>query len=176
MYKQGQSTVRGRTARKLARGLGWFSIGLGLAELMAPRAMARATGLRGQEALLQACGLREIASGIGLLVSRQPRRWMWARVGADALDLAMLSTAGHPRLLSTATAMAAVAGVAAADLACARALQAEHRHATRPVRDYSTRSGLPRSPQQMRGAALSNFKMPEDMRAAPRLRQVVAPV
>jgi hypothetical protein len=172
MYTQGQSTVRGRTARKLARGLGWFSIGLGLAELLAPRAMARATGLRRQEALMQAYGLREIATGIGLLASRQPRRWMWARVGGDVLDLATLSAAGQPRRLSTASAIAAVASVAAADLACARALQAEHRHATRHVRDYSTRSGLPRTPDQMRGAALADFKMPDDMRAAPRLRQV----
>ena len=172
MYTQGQSTVRGRTARKLAHGLGWFSIALGLAELLVPRAMARATGLRGQETLLRAYGVREIATGIGLLTSRQPRRWMWARVGGDALDLATLSAAGRPRRLSTASAFAAVASVAAADLACARTLQAEHRHATRSVRDYSTRSGLPRSPNQMRGAALADFKMPDDMRAAPRLRQV----
>ena len=170
MYSQGQSTVSGRAARKLAKGLGWFSIGLGLAELLAPRAVSRVTGLRGQEALLQAYGLREIATGIGILVSRQPRRWMWARVGGDALDLATLATAGPLGRVSAASA-----GVAVADIGCARALQAERRHALRPVRDYSSRSGLPRSPDAMRGAALSDFKMPEDMRAAPRLRQV-APV
>jgi hypothetical protein len=172
MYTQGLSTVRGRTARKVARGLGWFSIGLGLAELLAPRVVVRATGLREQEALLQVYGVRETATGIGLLASSQPRRWMWARVAGDALDLATLWAAGRPRRLSTASTLATVAAVAVADLVCARALQSEYRHATRRVRDYSTRSGLPRSPDDMRGAALADFKMPDDLRAAPRLRQV----
>ncbi len=172
MYTQSQSTNTGRSARKLARGLGWLSIGLGLAELLAPRAMARATGLLGQEALLRAYGLREIATGVGILASRHPRRWLWARVGGDALDLATLAASGQAGRVSTASAIAAVAGVAVADVGCARALEAEHRHAMRRVRDYSTRSGLPRTPNEMRGAALADFTMPDDMRATPKLRQV----
>lgn len=172
MYTQSQSTNTGRSARRLARGLGWLSIGLGLAELLAPRAMARATGLLGQEALLRAYGLREIATGVGILASRHPRRWLWARVGGDALDLATLAASGQASRVSTASALAAVAGVAVADIGCARALEAEHRHATRRVRDYSTRSGLPRTPNEMRGAALADFTMPDDMRATAKLRQV----
>jgi hypothetical protein len=34
--------------------LGWFSIGLGLAEILAPRALCRALGMEGREALVQA--------------------------------------------------------------------------------------------------------------------------
>src|SRR3954471_18313965 len=68
----------------LARFLGWFSIGLGMAELLAPREMARLGGVR-QEGLLQAYGLREIATGIGILSSPQPAGWLWARVAGDAL-------------------------------------------------------------------------------------------
>src|SRR5205085_6171972 len=51
-----------------ARGLGWFSIGLGLAELVAPRTMAELTGVR-SPGLLQLYGLREIACGVGILSS-----------------------------------------------------------------------------------------------------------
>lgn len=50
----------GMTPRDVTRGLAWFGIGLSLAELLAPQAVARVDGL---ERLLQAFGVREIASG-----------------------------------------------------------------------------------------------------------------
>src|SRR5947209_10102577 len=77
---------------KLARGLGWFSIGLGLAEVLAPHAMADLTGVR-SPALLRAYGLREIICGIGILGSARPAGWLWGRVAGDALDLATLLAA-----------------------------------------------------------------------------------
>src|SRR5579884_2626028 len=73
----------------LARFLGYFSIGLGLAELLAPRTMSRLTGVR-QQGLLQVYGVREIACGIGILASSRPTEWLWARVAGDALDLGAL--------------------------------------------------------------------------------------
>src|SRR5947209_15728050 len=76
----------------LARGLGWFSIGLGLAEALAPRAMGDLTGVR-NAGLVQAYGLREIATGIGILSSARPAGWMWGRVAGDALDIATLLAA-----------------------------------------------------------------------------------
>ena len=45
---------RARTAHSVARGLGWFSIGLGVAELLLPRLMSRAVGMPGRERTLQA--------------------------------------------------------------------------------------------------------------------------
>ena len=36
--------------KQVARGLGWFGIGLGLAKLLAPRAVARASGWKGTNA------------------------------------------------------------------------------------------------------------------------------
>ena len=41
-------------AHSMARGLGWFSIGLGLAEVLAPRAVTRGLGMEGNEQLVQA--------------------------------------------------------------------------------------------------------------------------
>ena len=62
-----KSKYRYRAAGMVARGLGWFSIGLGVAELLVPRMIARATGLRGHETLIRCYGVREIATGIGIL-------------------------------------------------------------------------------------------------------------
>src|SRR5215207_7383689 len=48
--------------------LGWFSIGLGLAEVFAPQADARLIGLKEDEhkTLLRAYGVRELAAGVGI--------------------------------------------------------------------------------------------------------------
>src|SRR4051794_25993909 len=59
-------------AAPLARGLGWFSIGLGLAEAIMPASMARMTGMHGYEPVLRLFGLREIATGIGILAGPGP--------------------------------------------------------------------------------------------------------
>lgn len=78
-----------RTELKIARGLGWFSVGLGLTEVVAPGVVARFLGAE-NKALLRLYGLREIAAGVGILASHRPAPWMWARVAGDALDLAGL--------------------------------------------------------------------------------------
>src|SRR5262245_60109590 len=74
---------------RLARCLGWFGIGLGLAELLMPEMMADLTGVPHPK-LLQAYAVREIVCGIGILNSARPAAWMWARVAGDALDLGTL--------------------------------------------------------------------------------------
>lgn len=155
---------RARQADSVARGLGWFSIGLGLAELFMPRIMARATGMRGSERVLKAYGVREIATGIALLRARDPKPWLWARVAGDALDAATLGTQGSLRRPSTAIALAAVAGVTALDMGAAQVLNTDARRAKRAVYDYSDRRGLPLPPEEMRGAALVDFEIPIDMR------------
>jgi hypothetical protein len=152
----------------LARGLGIFSIGLGIMEVAAPGALARWLGMRGQERLIQAYGLREIATGVGILASKDPTPWIWGRVAGDALDLATLATAVEKRNDKEANvgiAMAAVAGVTALDLYCAKALSGESPTPLPPLRDYSDRSGLPKPPHAMRGVARRDFETPPDMRA-----------
>jgi uncharacterized membrane protein len=109
------------TSRQLARALGWFSVGLGMAALITPSRMAQMVGVPesgGNQALLRAIGLREIASGVGILTQQDPSSWLWARVGGDALDLAMLTRAmGDERADRgrVAVATAAVIGVTAVD-------------------------------------------------------------
>lgn len=111
--------------RQLANALGWFSIGLGLAELMAPRALGRAIGVGDHPQLMRALGVREITSGLGLLSQRATNAWAWSRVGGDAMDLALLGAAARnpdadPRRI--AMAATAVMGVAALDVYATRAL------------------------------------------------------
>lgn len=94
-------------------GLGWFSIALGAAEIAAAGPIARALGLPPAAAwLIRAFGVREIATGVGVLSSPANPQWLAARVGGDALDLAALAVAMRPDNPKRRTAMAATAAVA----------------------------------------------------------------
>src|SRR5687767_15902361 len=100
----------------LARGLGVFSIALGLVEIFAARTLTRALGQRGNEPLVQAYGLREIVTGIGILASRDPTPWIWGRVAGDGLDIATLLGGldeHNPKRANVGIALAAVAGATA---------------------------------------------------------------
>ncbi len=140
------------TVRRLA----WFSIGLGLAEYLAPRTMSRCVGLAGKERMVAGYGIREIVNGIGILTATDPRPWIWGRVAGDALDLATLSTAtpnGSPRQKSALLAFVAVAGVTMVDVLCAHWLTEFQARRAAPVPDYHNRSGFPQPIEQMRGKA-----------------------
>lgn len=118
----------GPEPQQLSNFLGWFSIGLGLAEILAPKALGRAIGVGDHPAIMRALGVREIASGLGLLSQRGTAAWAWSRVGGDAMDLALLGAAArgpdaNPRRI--AMAATAVVGVAALDLYASRRLQHE---------------------------------------------------
>jgi hypothetical protein len=89
----GGDTV-GMNAAQLSRGLGWFSIGLGLTELLAPRELARTIGLsESHDRVIRALGAREIASGLGLLARPKPTGFAWSRVAGDIMDLSLLGAA-----------------------------------------------------------------------------------
>jgi hypothetical protein len=162
------------TAGRLAGGLGWFSIGLGLLELTAARPLARGMGMRGQENLIRAYGMREIANGIGLLTARDRRPWMMGRLAGDALDVAtLLANARHNRHpFGVALGLAAVLGVTVLDLVCTEALRTEEGDrvgSARATAAYAGRSGLPRGLGASRGAA-RDFEVPRDFRIPDPLR------
>ena len=168
---QQQRINRKASAEAVAVGLGWFSIGLGMAELLLAGPLCRALGMKGHEGLVRTYGLREIATGVGILTAEDKVPWLWGRVAGDALDVATLAAAtpGNGEKANLGIAYGAVAGAAMLDIGTARALtRAEEKLA--PVRDYSDRSGFPMGVDAARGAARKDFNAPRDMVAPDAMR------
>ncbi|WP_329083448.1 MULTISPECIES: SRPBCC family protein [unclassified Streptosporangium] len=125
-----------RTTDRLARALGWASLGLGVAPLVAPGAVSRFCGVddsaqaRGAVVLV---GVREMFHAATLLGSRKPVPWVWTRVAGDIMDLTTLNRALSNRTgwrrSRVATVTAAVVGITAVDLYTAiRAWHSERGH------------------------------------------------
>jgi len=118
-------------------GLAWFSVGLGLAGLLAPRQLARLIGADEESEAttwaLRAVGGRELVCGVGLLSGAQPANWAWARLAGDVIDLALIGTAlqsknaRNDRLL---VAGAGILGAASWDAYSAWSLQRGSRDVT----------------------------------------------
>jgi len=124
-------TTDNRVAERSAEALGWFSLGLGIAEMACPGMVTKAVGARAEErsrSTVRALGAREIVTGVGILTTRQTAGWMWARVAGDLMDLALLATPllskeEAPDRGRNAAALAAVAGITLIDLRTAVALR-----------------------------------------------------
>jgi uncharacterized membrane protein len=70
-----------------------FSLGLGLAQFLAPQTMSKICGIKdaeGNASFMRALGAREISHGVAILSRQQPEKALWSRVAGDALDLALL--------------------------------------------------------------------------------------
>lgn len=106
-----------------AKGLGVFSLVLGAAEILAPVFLSRKLGLRGKQSIIRGYGVREVANGLALLVSKSPAPWLWTRVAGDAVDLATLSQSkieNKRQKRNLILAVAAVGGVALLDILSAK--------------------------------------------------------
>lgn len=118
------------TGRHLALSLGLFSIALGVAELTAPRTIARLIGIREDDrtlSILRAFGAREISSGLAVLAKPGSPGPLWSRVAGDAIDLAAIGATFRPDGTNpqrAAAAAASVIGVTMLDVLCARQLAA----------------------------------------------------
>jgi uncharacterized membrane protein len=104
--------ARSTQGQSRANVLGWLSVGLGLAQLIAPRQVARWIGVEEDEdteLALRAVGVRELACGVGLLSHSHSAGWAWARVAGDVMDLALLAAA--PRRNGAERTLGAAASV-----------------------------------------------------------------
>lgn len=122
--------ANGRTG-DLANGLGWLSLALGSAASATPRRVAHMIGLPDDREtcdVIRAVGIRELASGAGILARERPTGWLWARVAGDVMDLALIGSAFRRDDVNggrLSTAAGAVAGITAMDLLVARAMRRE---------------------------------------------------
>jgi len=99
------------------------SLGLGLAQVAAPNAIRRMSGVDDSatsRTMVPLVGTRELVHAAGLLTSRRTAPWVWTRVAGDAMDLTSLAVAiaqrrgqRRRRLLAVT---GAVAGIAAIDV------------------------------------------------------------
>lgn len=116
---------------QVAKGLGWFSVGLGVTEVVAGQALAEALGMENRVGLIRAFGAREIAAGAMILGRESPRVGVWARLAGDVLDLAALGSAlgeDNPKRPNAAAAFALVAGITMLDYWCGRRLHSGRPH------------------------------------------------
>lgn len=145
---------------RLARGLGWFGLALGAAEVAAPGRLARWLGLEGKEGLLRAYGVRELLAGVPTL-SVDKQAGLAARIAGDVLDIATLLPAlraSNPRRGNASLALAAVSAVTVLDCLALRAVHEARRRDLRSPRDYGGRSGLPRGVEASRGLARRDYR------------------
>lgn len=109
----------------VAKFLGYFSLGLGATQLLAPRLLGRLIGVGHHPTVMPLFGLREIAAGVGILATGRKAEFLAARVAGDAVDIAALFAAwmdaDESDRLRIVSAGLAVAGVTALDIACAAA-------------------------------------------------------
>jgi hypothetical protein len=145
MYRD--TATGAQSSETLAVGLGWFSIALGVAELAAPAGVARFIGVTPTEKTintLRAYGAREVGAGLAILAQPDRAAWLWSRVAGDAVDLASLGAAMNSPTTDRTRAMfatAAVLGVTALDVLCARQLSAAQAEEDHFYSDRRARSG-----------------------------------
>ena len=109
-----------------AKFLGYFSIGLGLVQLVAAPRLKAVLGLSVPSAVIRGFGAREVATGLGVLTYPDNPAPLWARVGGDVLDVAVLASGlgrGNRNRGIAIGATLAVLAITALDIATASALQ-----------------------------------------------------
>jgi uncharacterized membrane protein len=123
----------------ISKGLGVFSLGLGLAELAVPSALARLIGIesdRTTRATLRVFGAREIASALGIFAKPKRPLPVWTRVAGDVIDLGFLAWALKAKRSNgerIVGAMVAVLGVAALDVFAGAKLSTDGHAPERPA-------------------------------------------
>jgi hypothetical protein len=115
----------------MARGLGWASIGIGLAEIAATRQVEDMLGLEDnadRRGTLRVLGVREICHGISILTetkaTEQLKAGVWSRVAGDMLDNVLLGVAATKtkKPFSFLAVTASVLAIGLADLFTAQRL------------------------------------------------------
>jgi hypothetical protein len=107
-----------------------FSIGLGLAEVLAPKAVGKRAGLSHRSGLIRGYGVRELVAGGLILAAPKSPTPIWMRVAGDFIDLLTIAPAtrrDHERepgaRRSALIAAAAVGAITVLDILAARSMR-----------------------------------------------------
>jgi hypothetical protein len=112
------------TTINMSRVLGVVGMGIGLAEIVAPKWLSKQLGVSHRPTLLRAMGAREIASGVGIVARHNPTPAQWTRVIGDVIDIAMLGLAVREsgKRKAVFAALGAVLAIGVLDFMTARRL------------------------------------------------------
>src|SRR4051812_48836887 len=108
--------------RRLAKFLGLFSFGLGIAQLAIPDRINRLIGVNDtpkSRAVQRAVGVQELTAAQGIFALSPPTPVLWTRVAGDILHLGLLIKALEGRRNESSklkNAIGAVAGIALVDV------------------------------------------------------------
>jgi uncharacterized membrane protein len=124
----GPKLLRKINFNQVARALVWVSLGLGLAEVLAPKRIQKLVGVRRgkHEALIRFAGFREIGHALMLITQARPQQAVISRVIGDVLDLGLLGAAfTTPRVKKNrlAIALASISGITLLDALTATQLK-----------------------------------------------------
>lgn len=129
-----------RTGVGLAKGLGWFSLGLGVAELAAPQILAKLIGVENDprsRLIMRLFGAREVAAGLGIFARPKHPAGTVNRLVGDALDIGALvwalSSRKHTSVQRLTLALASVATVTALDALATKRLAKSRKQSAQPV-------------------------------------------
>lgn len=117
-------------ARKLSAGLGWFSLGLGAAQLAVPGHINSLIGVRdtgGTRMLQRLFGAQEVGMGMGIFSAPRRDLIVSSRVAGDAVHISLMAaslSSKHTNRARAATTLAVLGGVAALDAVTAASLRA----------------------------------------------------
>ena len=121
--RQERTQARQDEVQRRGRALGWLSLGLGVAQLAAPDAVRRISGVDDSatsRTVVPLVGVRELVHAAGLLRSRRKNVWAWTRVVGDAMDLTSLGVAiahrGGRRRRRLVAVTGAIVGITVVDL------------------------------------------------------------
>ena len=112
--------------QRLSKGVGWVSLGLGIAMTLDPRRSADVLGWADREGLTRFAGAVDLILGAGILLGRRRAPWMLARAllnAAIGLVYVRVLAEGDPRSKGPAAGIGLMAALTLFDYSLSRRLR-----------------------------------------------------
>lgn len=138
-----------------AKAVGWISIGIGTAELLAPGWLAQRIGPQGYKRLMHIFNVPELLAGTG--IGNTPvAPSAWSRMASEAIDLVSIANSAQKRMQEggVGTALLSLAALTALDalVASGRQERRESREAAREPGTAERKAGVRKAASATRQA------------------------